>query len=131
MNRTQTLVGRTALALIAALAAACGTAGSNGGGGNPDLITREQVLSMPDGTAQTVIQRLRSGWLRPRPGSFSGQPDLPVVYLNEMRFGGIDSLSRIPSTNIESIQYMNATDATTRYGTGYAGGLIRVNTFGR
>jgi hypothetical protein len=48
-----------------------------------------------------------------------------------MRFGGIDSLSRIPSTNIESIQYMNATDATTRYGTGYAGGLIRVNTFGR
>lgn len=135
MSRSQAvkLARGSGLAILLLLAAACSSTGGSGGGGNPDLITEEQILSLPDGTAYTVIQRFRSSWLRPRSqGTFSGGgPDFAQVYVDEMRFGDINSLSRIASSSIESIQFISATDATTRYGTGYAGGIIRVNTHGR
>lgn len=119
-------------ALFAVAATACAS-GGGGGGGSPDLITRDQIDALPEGTAFTVVQRYKSGWLRPRSqGSFtSNQPDFAVVFVDEMRYGDINSLSRISSNQIESIQYISATDATTRYGTGYTGGIIRVNTRGR
>jgi hypothetical protein len=133
---TRSSVGRAGLALFALLAAACSSGGANSGGaggGNPDLITREQILDLPDGTALTVIQRYRSSWLRARSqGTFnSNEPDRAEVFVDEMHFGDINSLSRISSSAIASIQFISATDATTRYGTGYTGGIIRVNTLGR
>lgn len=90
-------------------------------------------MSLPDGTAFQVVQRFKSQWLRPRgqgtptnPG-----PEFPQVFIDEMYYGDIDSLSRFNSTNIDNIQFISATDATTRYGTGYMGGIIRINTLGR
>jgi len=132
-SKTATLTRGSGLALLLVLAAACSTTGGSGGGGNPDLITREQVEMLPEGTAFTVIQRFRSSWLRARTqGSFgSTEPAYAMVFVDEMRYGEINSLSRISSTEIESIQYISATDATTRYGTGYLGGIIRINTLGR
>ena len=127
------LARTSALALLALLTAACSSTGGSSGGGNPDLITREQVDMLPEGTAFTVIQRFRSSWLRARTqGSFgSTEPAYAMVFVDEMRYGDINSLTRISSTEIESIQYISATDATTRYGTGYMGGIIRINTLGR
>jgi hypothetical protein len=132
-SKTATLTRGSGLALLLVLAAACSTTGGGGGGGNPDLITREQVDMLPDGTAFTVIQRFRSGWLRARTQATFGnsEPAYAVVFVDEMRYGEINSLGRISSTEIESIQYIGATDATTRYGTGYLGGIIRINTLGR
>ncbi len=123
----------SALFLFAVLAGACSATGGTGGGGNPDLITREQIEMLPDGTAYTVIQRFRSSWLRARTqGSFgNAQPAYAVVFVDQMQYGDIDSLGRISSTEIETIEYISATDATTRYGTGYMGGIIRINTRGR
>ncbi len=135
MSRSQAmkLARGSGFAILLLLAAACSSTGGGGGGGNPDLITEEQILTAPDGTAFTVIQRFRSGWLRSRgQGTFSGGgPDFAQVYVDELHFGDINSLSRISSTSIESIQFINAIDATTRYGTGYAGGIIRINTHDR
>jgi hypothetical protein len=127
------LARTSALALLALLTAACSSTGGSSGGGNPDLITREQVDMLPEGTAFTVIQRFRSSWLRARTqGSFGNtEPAYAMVFVDEMRYGDINSLTRISSTEIESIQYISATDATTRYGTGYMGGIIRINTLGR
>jgi hypothetical protein len=123
-------VRASSIALFALLAAACSSTGASSGGGNPDLITREQVEMLPDGTAFTVIQRFRSGWLRARTqGTFgNSSPAYAEVFVDEMRYGDINSLGRISSTQIQSIEYISATDATTRYGTGYMGGIIRVNT---
>ena len=121
------------LMLFVLLAAACSSTGGGGGGGNPDLITREQIEQMPEGSAYTIIQRFRSSWLRARQPATLGNasPAYAEVFVDEMRYGDISSLNRIGSSNIESIQYISATDATTRYGTGYMGGIIRVNTRGR
>jgi len=108
---------------------------------SPDLIVREQILDMPDGTALDVIQRLRPNWLRPRSqgtiagstrnpssGTVIGDAETAFVFVDEVRFGELGSLSRISSLNIESIVFISPLDATTRYGTGYTAGIIRVNT---
>jgi len=135
MTRSESgaLLRGSALVLFSALVTACAATGGSGGGGNPDLITREQIELLPDGTAFTVIQRFRSSWLRARTqGSFSSpEPVYAEVFVDQLHFGPIDALGNISSTEIQSIEYLNATDATTLYGTGYAGGVIRINTRGR
>jgi hypothetical protein len=117
-------------ALFALLLAGCSSTGAASGGGSPNRITQEQIAELPEGTAFTVIQRYRSGWLRPRTQGTLGNPEpaYAEVFLDQLHFGDINSLQRISSTQIQSIEYISATDATTRYGTGYLGGIIRINT---
>ena len=37
-------------------------------------------------------------------------------------------LDQMSTENIETMRYLSASDATTKYGTGYAGGVIEVTT---
>lgn len=91
--------------------------------GPPNVITREQISALPDLTAYEVIERLRPRWFRSQTANFSG-PIPPVVYVDDRR----GSLAGIRSTYIERIEHLNSRDATTRYGTGHMGGVIRVVT---
>ncbi|HET9948395.1 MAG TPA: hypothetical protein VFQ22_05715 [Longimicrobiales bacterium] len=123
---------RAGLCLLSlGLVAGCASGGTGGGaGGDPDLITRDEIMQQPQGTAFTVIQRLRPRWLRPRTQGTLGnpQPAYAEVFVDSQHFGPIDSLGQIAISDIESIEFIDATNATTRYGTGYVGGIIRVNT---
>ena len=132
-GRSKSPLRASIIVLCALFAAACSSTGGGGGSGNPDLITLEQIEALPEGTAFSVVQRYRSSWLRARTQATFGNPTpaYAEVFLDEMRFGDINSLGRINSSSIESIEYISATDATTRYGTGYMGGIIRINTRGR
>ena len=125
------LLRASVIALFALTSAACAAGAGGGGSGNPDLITREQIESLGDATAFQIVQRFRSSWLRARTQATFGNstPAYAEVFVDELRYGDINSLNRISSTQIQSIEYLSATDATTRYGTGYMGGIIRVNTF--
>ena len=51
-----------------------------------------------------------------------------VVYLNGMRYGGVRSLTTLSAEAVGDITYMNASDATTRFGTGHSGGAILIRT---
>jgi hypothetical protein len=82
------------------------------------------------GNAYEVVQRLRPGWLRTR-GRISIQyptAQNPVVYVDNIRFGSPNSLRQVSVDAIEEIRYMGASEATTRFGTGHAGGVILVRT---
>ena len=108
---------------------ACGGARATGGGSRDEL-RRDQIATLPNETAFTVIQRLRPRWIRPRIQSTISNPQ-PVyadVYVDQVRYGGIATLRDILSNDIERMEYLNARDATTLYGTGYMGGIIRVFT---
>lgn len=146
--------GRIAVtaAVVVLMTAGCasGGAGSTGGGddlgGNADLITLAEIEAAPTGTAFDVVNLLRPRWLRPRTRGTSGfgttQVDpitggsadpsgggtLPVIFMDNTRFGDIGSLRSISSSIIERMEYMDARDATTLYGTGYDGGVIQVFT---
>jgi hypothetical protein len=121
-----------AIFAVAGLGSACSTSGG-GGGGNPDLITREEIEAANDPHAYDLIRRVRPRWLRARTqGSFGNpEPMFANVYVNELRFGDLNSLQRLDIRSIERIEYVDALDATTRFGTGNVGGVINVVLRGR
>ena len=125
------LAGRGGMVLLALLGAACASGGGSGGGGGANnAITRDMVDDPTSQNAYTIVQRYRPRWLSPRTqGTIANpEPSFPQVYVDEVRFGPIDTLYRIDGTQIERIEFMSGLDATTRYGVGHDGGAIMVWT---
>jgi hypothetical protein len=54
-----------------------------------------------------------------------------VVFLNGRPFGDLVTLYDFNSQTIDEIRFISPADATIRYGTGYAGGIIHVIAGGR
>ncbi len=112
-------------------------AGSTQGGtesspSSRDPITGDELESLPaQYSAYEAVQRLRGRWLRPRgPASFSGNAPV-IVFMDNVRLGGVDVLMGIPLERVDTIRFFDAADATNRWGTGLAGGAIEVITKGR
>ncbi len=118
--------------MLLLLAAACAPAvgGGGGGGGAGNSITREMIDDPSSQNAYTIVQRMRPRWLSPRTqGTITNpEPSFAQVYVDEVRYGPIDSLHRIAGTQIQRIDYLSSLDATTRYGVGHDGGAIMVWT---
>jgi len=114
--------------LVAAFLPACATSGESSSGGAANVITYEDIQEISVTTAHDVVDRLQPRWLRSRGRTSLEDPTggMPVVYLGSSRFGGVDSLHEISSTDIEEIRYFSASQATTRFGTGHDGGVIQV-----
>jgi hypothetical protein len=109
---------------------ACAGSGGGSGGSSFDPITQAQMEELTVSNAHEAVQRLRPAWLRHR-GAASLQdptPSLPVVYVDGSRRGSIEELERISVSDVEEIRYLPARDATTRFGTGHAAGVIEVRT---
>lgn len=115
---------------------ACATSGGSGGEdsgarGGPDHIPREELQERltPSTSLYQAVQRLRPRWLRAQRGvSGSGQRFQPVLYVDDTRYGPVTELRRLRVSDAEELRFISATDATTRYGTGVAGGVISVRT---
>lgn len=126
-----------AIALFITLGLSAGLSGcsSGGGGGSSDsgprrsanLITAEELVDLGAETALTAIRRLRPRWLQARGASVSGG-NLPVAFLDGARLGQPDALQGVNVADIESMRYLNASDATMRYGTNFPGGAIEVRS---
>jgi hypothetical protein len=91
-----------------------------------DVIEPAEFEALNLATAADVVRQLRPRWLQLR--SVGGTTEEPVVYVDNMRRGGLAALSQVPATAVREIRYFNATDATTRFGTGHRGGAIVVTT---
>lgn len=81
-------------------------------------------------TVHDAISRLRPEWLRRRGRISIQDPNAGeiVVYLDGLRYGGVGSLTTLRAGAVEDITYMDASDATTRFGTGHGGGAILIRT---
>ena len=71
-----------------------------------------------------MIRRLRPRWLQPRGGG--GRQ--PQAILDGARIGGPNDLNRVDVADIVEMRFLSASDATTRYGTGFDAGAIEVST---
>ena len=93
------------------------------------LITREELAAITSRDALGAVRTLRPEWLHAR-GAISPQAGVPplVVYLDGNRVGTRDVLSQISTAHIREIRYLNATDATQKWGTDHQGGVIEVIT---
>lgn len=103
--------------------AACASPGTRSGSGAPDVITREQLADMGAGTIYEAVERYHPEWLRQR---LYDQP--AVVFVDGTRMGDPSLLYSINVNHVVEVRYMDASDATTRYGTGFGGGAIQVTT---
>lgn len=120
------------------LAMACASASQGGGGessrSSRSVITAEEIEAqdIQHLDAYSVVERLRANWLLPQrassPSDAAAGPILPVVYVDNIRLGEIETLRSVPAGDIADLRLLNERDATFRYGTGHIGGAITVTT---
>jgi hypothetical protein len=54
--------------------------------------------------------------------------EYPVVYVDRMYYGDLESLKDISVTTIFEIRYLDFNAATVQFGTGHSGGIILILT---
>jgi hypothetical protein len=115
----------------------CGGGGASGAGlpdtaprqirGPADFISEAEINAGVYQNALEVVQNLRPNMMRPR-GSTSQGPVPVVLFVDESRLGELSGMANIPASRVKEIRFINARDATTRWGTGYGSGVILVTT---
>ena len=110
--------------------AACGPSRSAGRGGPRNQITRSQIAAVTDRSAYSLIRFLKPRWLEARVMATPRNPEPAYahVYVDNLAYGPLLSLYDISSISIDRIDYMGSLDATTRFGTGFLGGIIHIFT---
>jgi hypothetical protein len=129
VNSVQWQPGPAAALLLACtlLIGACGSSVTQSRGSR-DVLTAEEISRASGMTAYDVVQQLRPQFLRIRTGRStqgSGEAE-PVIYVDNIRSGGLAALRNIRAESVEEIRYIGASDATTRFGTGHMAGAILV-----
>ncbi len=131
---------RGAALVLAFAVSACASSGgmaSGGGGqtaeraprGNANLIIRAELEGSTSPDLWAAVNILRPRWLQTKRGvSFSAPQSYARVVVNGTPRGELSELRRFFPENIETVRYLSATDAATKYGTGYPGGVIEVST---
>ena len=113
-------------AVLVLAATGCASSGGGSRGGNPNVLSTEDLQDFQELNADEAIRRLRPAWLRPRGAGTSRA--VPVLYVDGMRRGSLDELSALRVSQVESMRYLSASEATTRFGTNNLGGAILVST---
>jgi hypothetical protein len=111
---------------IVVLACACASTGQPGSAptGNRDRLVAAEWEGLNLATAFEAVRRLRASWLIPRGGT-----GLPVIYRNNARWSDTpDGLATIQLQSVIEMRYLNASDATIRFGAGLRGGVILLTT---
>jgi hypothetical protein len=102
------------------------------GKGQSDVLTAAEIAETTAQNAYDAISLKRPFFLKSRgPRSLQGAPvgqtvEFPVVYVNGMYYGELETLRNIHVTQIKEIRYLDHNAATLRYGTGHTGGIIAV-----
>jgi len=128
-------------ALVVAVSSGCSSGGSNKAPGAPrapsrqqDVITAAEIAERASeaSNALQIVQKLRPQMLATRgrfsPADSSEAGGRPRVVVDGVAYGPIENLANLNAISVGEIRYLNATDATTRFGTGYVGGVILVTT---
>ena len=118
------------LVWLAAGACASGTPGAGPAPRSSRVISRAELDRAPGTSVFDAVRQLRPTWLN-RPLTPSGSGTNPIMaYVDGQQYGTADELRNVPTEQVERIEFISATDATTRFGTGHASGAILVITKG-
>jgi hypothetical protein len=117
------------------VALACGSAPNHTTGaiaGHRDVISAAEVESYRTAgmTAYDLVSHLRPEYLRNRGINDFTQTTAgtATVYLNGSPYGQLDALRSVDAAIVTQIQYLSASDATTRFGIDHTAGVILVTT---
>ena len=117
-----------ALPLLAGCVSGSGTSGPSGA--QRYLISLEEIQGQPTMSAFEIVSRFRPNWVRGHSVSFRSDTgrNYPAVFVDGRPFGDIESLNQFGTEVIQELRFISASDATTRFGTGYPAGIIEVVT---
>ncbi len=92
-----------------------------------DVIAQAEIERTEVSNALDLIQRLRPEFLRPR--GAGGVQSVPVaIYVDGIKQSSASVLSSVPKNLVVEIRFINATDATTRFGSDHGNGAVLVTT---
>lgn len=97
-------------------------------GSRHDVITRDELDSAGTISVYDAIMRRRANFFRNRGPTSINSSSAPraIVFMMQQPYGEIESLRNIPAERIESIRYYSGTDAATKFGKIYNGGVIQL-----
>lgn len=96
---------------------------------NPNRLTADEIAATHESTAYEAVDRLRSRWLRDRPGNEPdafGEPVVIQVYRNGQPAGGVEALRDIAAGDVDTIEWVAPVQARTRFGPRAGHGAIVV-----
>ncbi len=121
------------LVVAVILLSACG--GSSQGSkvtSNRYVITEEEIQNSTATNAYELIRMKRPEFLRPQGPKavvpMASSTRLPVVYVNGLRYGELEELTKIPAEMVKEVRYLNERDANLQLGLGNPAGAILVTT---
>jgi hypothetical protein len=117
------LLGATLLAGACASGSGARTARSD-----RNLLSTEEIQAAGYSDAFEAVQALRPQWLRSRGATSINLQESVKVYLDGSLLGGPEYLRQITPRSISSIRYLDALEATQRWGLDHGLGAIVVST---
>ena len=122
-----------ALAAALALLTACNRA-PNTSLGDRQVIRAAEIATITSGNAYDIVAKLRPEFLRSRgplsaaAGRATVTPEI-TVYIDGIEAGpSTQILPQVRAVDVHEIRMYRAADATTKYGTRHAAGVIEVTT---
>ena len=100
-------------------------------GTDRNVISEEEIRTVPAETVYVLVYKLRPHMLRPRGQSSLGgtaTSDYPIVYLDGRSYGDVGALRSLIPRQVSLIKYYDATAAAGKFGQINAGGVIEVIT---
>jgi len=108
--------------------------------GNPDVLTLQQLQQHPELTAFEFVQQWRPLWLRPRRGDINvgtatglteelqSERGIRVYVDGAYQGDGTNVLNRLWVSDLRQMEWLDASEASQRFGTGHSSGAILVNS---
>ena len=128
--QTRRILDLAVLCMI--LAAGCATRGS-GSFGDPDVLTAAQLAPYVHMNVFDAVRQARPQWLRNDRGqsSFIAEPARGLrVYVDGIPYGKAEDLKSLEVRAITEVRFLDARQATLRYGTNHAEGALLIRTAG-
>lgn len=123
-------IGRLIVLAVLVLCGACssGQKTANLPRRDRNVITGEELMKGHFITVYDAVEALHPPWLDARgPDSFV-TPSEVLVYLDNVKLGGVTHLRNLDRHSIRYIRHYDGVAATARWGMGHAAGVIFVST---
>ena len=121
-------IARCVALAAAVLVSGCASRLKTGEVRDHGTLTKEQIAESHFTTAYDAVEALRSNWLKARGTDSFQTPSEVLVYLDNTRLGGTDTLREIAANTIVYMRFYDGVTATGRWGIGHAAGVIYVST---
>jgi hypothetical protein len=123
-------LGRAIWVILIATAACASSSETGTQSRSHDTIGQAELSGLENLSTFDAVRRLRPNWLRARGQDSFRSAQTARVYLNGALFGEIGSLRNISVRTVTRIDFLDAREATLRFGTDHSAGALLVSTSG-